>query len=90
MSSGSVLKRVRFQGGSEGAGSQARNYGRSWLDSEGRFLFGKHGPTAGLEGESIERVRREDPGYLRWIVECVEDICEEDRDIIAAALRRRG
>lgn len=57
---------------------------REWLDVDGRFLFGKH------EGESIERVRRDDPGYLRWIVETVEDICEGDREIIQAALRRRG
>lgn len=32
-------------------------------------------------------VAREDPFYLRWILETVEDINHEDRDVIEAALQ---
>lgn len=60
---------------------------REWLDVDGSFLFGKH------EGETVERVCREDPGYLRWILETVENILDEDRMVIQAMMdrgRRRG
>lgn len=60
--------------------------GREWLDSDGCFLFGK------CKGESVEDVACNDPSYLRWILEKVEDIHHEDRDVIETALqyRKRG
>lgn len=61
--------------------------GRPWLDSGGYFIVGKY---SGPNPASVEDVAQEDPRYLRWIVNEVEDISEEDRDVIAAhlALRR--
>lgn len=60
--------------------------GKSWLDDDGCFKFGK------WEGETTQDVAREDPDYLRWILETVEDIHHEDRDVIETALqfRKRG
>lgn len=57
--------------------------GREWLDRDGAFLFGKH------RGETVEKVSRDDSGYLRWVVETIEDIVEEDRDVIETMLQRR-
>lgn len=57
---------------------------REWLDSGGYFLFGKYGPP---NPAHVEDVAREDPSYLRWILENVEDINHEDRDVIEAALQ---
>lgn len=57
---------------------------REWLDSDGCFVFGKYGPP---NPASVEDVAREDPSYLRWILENVEDIDHEDRDIIEVALQ---
>jgi hypothetical protein len=54
---------------------------KEWLDDSGRFLFGKH------EGETLERVAKEDLGYLRWIIETVDNIDEYDREAIEAVLR---
>lgn len=54
-----------------------------WLDDDGCFLFGK------CKGESVEDVAREDPSYLRWILENAEDIHHEDRDVIETALQFR-
>lgn len=56
---------------------------REWLDGDGNFLFGK------CKGESVEDIAREDPSYLRWILENVEDIDHEDRDVIEATLQFR-
>jgi hypothetical protein len=53
---------------------------KEWLNPDGEFRFGKH------EGEPLSRVRRDDPGYLHWIIETVEDITDEDRAIIETAL----
>lgn len=58
--------------------------GKEWLDSEGNFLFGKH------EGEFIGAVARLDPDYLQWILNTVEDIDHEDRQIIESYMNRRG
>lgn len=59
---------------------------REWLDSSGYFVFGKYGPP---NPASVDDVAKEDPSYLRWILENVEDIDHEDRDIIEAALQFR-
>lgn len=56
---------------------------KDWLDSKGDFLFGKY------KGKSLEDVRDDDPGYLRWIIDTVEDISDEDQEIIETILRLR-
>lgn len=56
---------------------------KQWLDPEGYFIFGKYG---GSNRTHIEDVASDDPGYLRWIVNSVEDISEEDRAIISGYL----
>lgn len=61
-------------------------FNRQWLDSSGCFTFGKYGPP---NAQSVEDIAREDPSYLRWIVENVEDISEEDREIIFQHIRFR-
>lgn len=60
---------------------KANTLGREWLDRDGAFLFGKY------QGENIEWVSYHDPGYLRWIVETVENIAEEDKDVIETMLQ---
>lgn len=59
---------------------------REWLNDDGCFKFGK------CKGKSVEDVARTDSSYLRWILENVEDIHHEDRDVIETALqfRKRG
>lgn len=52
-----------------------------WIDQQGRFIFGKH------RGELVESVISEDPSYIRWIVNEVEDITEDDRDFLAQQLK---
>lgn len=58
--------------------------GRVWLDPSGYFLFGKY--KNGL----AEDVARDDPSYIRWIVNDAEDICEEDREVLSQLLTYRG
>lgn len=58
--------------------------GKDWIDNDGRFLFGKH------KGEYVDDVAEEDPGYLRWIVEEVEDVSEEDWDVLNTRVDRKG
>jgi hypothetical protein len=55
---------------------------KEWLDAAGRFLFGKH------QGELAERVAREDPRYLSWVLEDVEDLGENEREILEALKER--
>lgn len=62
------------------------NYASEWLDSDGYFIFGKYGEP---NPASVEDVVREDPSYLRWILESVEDIHHEDRNVIETALQFR-
>lgn len=59
---------------------------RRWLDNDGRFLIGKH------KGELAEEVAVEDPSYVNWVVEEVEDIDDTDRETLDACLsfRDRG
>lgn len=54
---------------------------KDWLASDGTFLFGKH------EGDDVESVAADDPGYLRWILDTVDDISDGDREVIETALR---
>lgn len=54
---------------------------RQWIASDGTLMFGKH------KGEMIERVVRDDPDYIRWIVESVEDIEDDEREILTTLLR---
>lgn len=51
--------------------------GRTWLDLGGYFLFGKY------QNSLAEDVAEDDPYY-------VEDICEEDREILAQLLNYRN
>ena len=58
--------------------------GRVWLDISGCFLFGKY------KGESAEYVTQDDPSYVAWVVRHPGvDICDEDREILAAHLARQ-
>lgn len=60
-----------------------------WLDSSGRFRFGKYGPTGKDPGELIEYVAKVDPGYLEWVLESIENLPDDDREIMEAHLARR-
>jgi hypothetical protein len=60
---------------------------RPWLDSEGRFLFGKHAGEY-VESDSVP------VSYLEWIIENVptSDIAEDDLEVVESQLawkRRR-
>jgi hypothetical protein len=57
---------------------------RRWLTDDGAFLFGKY------RGEFLELVAADDEGYVRWCVESVEDMEDEDREAMEAALKYRG
>lgn len=54
-----------------------------WIDDAGCLVRGKH------QGKKIEDVAGEDPGYLRWCLDNVESISEEDREVIRTALHFR-
>ncbi len=55
----------------------------AWLDDDGAFRIGKH------RGELVEDVARSDASYLRWILENVESIDDDERSIIEAHLNWR-
>lgn len=65
------------------ASERAAQRGKDWLDKSGRFLFGKH------KGELLEEVADIAPHYLLWIMEEVDDISDEDREVIEAQLAYR-
>ena len=54
---------------------------RQWLDSQGRFLFGKHAGEY-VESDTVPA------SYLEWIIENVpvSDIAEDDLEVIEAQL----
>lgn len=54
--------------------------GKRWVGDDGTFLFGKY------VGESVEHVAHADPGYLRWVVDEVEDVDETDRRVLSTLL----
>lgn len=55
-----------------------------WLDHDGRFLKGKY------KGESADDVVEENPNYIRWVVEEVESLDDEDRETLQYLLDSRG
>lgn len=55
---------------------------RDWISPDGAFLFGKY------SGRSVSAVVADDPGYCRWVVESVENITDQDRQMIATLLKR--
>lgn len=63
---------------------------RDWLDDDGNFLFGKYGPHGGMSGDSAEDVAQDDPGYIRWILEEVVDISDEDHSVLTSLIDNRG
>jgi hypothetical protein len=54
---------------------------QDWIDSQVRFIFGKH------KGTSVETVVDDDPSYVRWIVNEVENISDADRAVLRSYLR---
>jgi hypothetical protein len=57
--------------------------GHDWLDADGHFNRGKH------RGEYLDVVGRDEPSYLRWVLD-TGDCSQEDEAIIRATLRRWG
>ena len=56
---------------------------KEWLDKDGRFLFGK------FRNRAAEDVVQTDPSYIGWILDTVEDIDSNDRQILRTLLRRK-
>lgn len=54
---------------------------RSWLDSSGRFIFGKY------KGSLAEDIVQDDSSYIYWIINNVENITEEDREVLSQLLQ---
>lgn len=57
---------------------------KRWLDDDGAFLFGKY------KGTNVEEVAQDDPGYLSWLVNDVEDCDDSDREVVEMAIRWRS
>ena len=57
---------------------------RPWLTDDGRFRFGKY------RDEPAESVVRNDPSYIGWVLETVDNMVDDDRAILIALLRRFG
>ena len=61
---------------------------RDWLDSEARFLFGKH------RGRTVRDVLRDidsdGRGYIRWALDNSDDMSDGDRDILESYLKFKG
>jgi hypothetical protein len=55
-----------------------------WLDAEGTFRKGR------FDGEALEEVVVEDPGYLEWLLEHDFDLDADDRAAIEDALVDAG
>lgn len=55
----------------------------NWLDSEGRLLIGKY------KGQLAESVAISDYAYIRWIIDNIETMNEEDREILSSLLYYR-
>lgn len=64
--------------------SDSDNVDRDWIDLQGRFIFGKY------EGDLVENVASDDPSYVRWIINEVENISDVDRALLANHLRYSG
>ncbi len=57
--------------------------GRAWIGESGEFLFGKY------QDDLAEDVARRDPAYVCWVVNEVENVSDEDRNILSLLLARR-
>lgn len=57
---------------------------KDWLDIDGSFLLGKY------KGKTPQFVVRFDKAYLKWIVQNVENISDEDREIIEIVVATQG
>ncbi len=57
---------------------------RECLDSNGCLLFGKY------RGQSAYDIVRKDSQYLTWLIDEVEDLDEQDREIISQLLNQYG
>jgi len=55
---------------------------KSWITDDGRFRFGKHGD------ERVGDVVRDDPSYVRWIIETVEHIRDDERQMLVVLMKR--
>lgn len=51
------------------------------IDDAGRLQFGHE-----HRNEDINDIAADDPGYLRWMLNSVDDLSEDDREVIRAAL----
>ena len=56
---------------------------KPWLDADGQFLFGKH------RRSQVDTVCRDDPSYIRWLLETVDDMTTDDYEIISSSYRLR-
>lgn len=52
------------------------------IDDSGRLQFGRQ-----HRGEDINAIAADDPSYLRWMLDNVEQLTDDDREVIRAALR---
>jgi hypothetical protein len=55
---------------------------REILDDLGRFTFGKY------RGKIAEYVARNDVGYLKWCVENMDDLSDQEMKILEQLIRR--
>jgi hypothetical protein len=55
-----------------------------WIDADGAFTKGKH------RGRLVEDIAAEEPSYLRWILDAVEGLDEEDRALLTGYVDLRG
>ena len=52
------------------------------IDDAGRLQFGK-----AHRGSDINDIAADDPDYLHWMLDNVDDLTESDREVIRAALQ---
>lgn len=57
---------------------------REWLDSGGCFTIGKY------KGELAYDIALTDSSYIRWIIESVENIDDQDRELLSSLLKTCG
>lgn len=62
-----------------------------WLDREGRFKFGKYGPSGPSKrhGTPVNEVAESDPSYLKWVIRST-DCDEKDKNIMIGWLKVKG
>lgn len=57
---------------------------RPWLDDAGAFTIGKY------KGQLAETIVKDNPAYIAWIVDNVENITDEERDLLSTMLKYRN